>query len=118
MTVSELDYRMSSRELTEWMVYAQIEPFGPPRQDYHASLISTVIANSNGNKMKPEDFIKPFEYEKQEVVQEDPDKFSSKQEQMMAIFRAMAGAKNGKENDRDNRSWRDRSAGNCKRRNV
>lgn len=29
MTVSELLDRVSSRELTEWMVYAELEPFGP-----------------------------------------------------------------------------------------
>ena len=97
MTVSELDSRMSSREFTEWMVYAQIEPFGPVRQDYHASLISTVIANSNGNKMKPEDFIKPFKYETKQKPPPPTEKFSEKQEKMMSLFKAMSGAKNGKE---------------------
>lgn len=88
MTVSELDARMSSREFAEWMVYFQIEPFGPAREDYRAALISTVIANSSGNKMSPDDFIKPFEVEKEEVVAED--EFNSKQLQMMNIFKAMA----------------------------
>ena len=96
MTVSELDSRMSSREFAEWMVYSQIEPFGPVRQDYHASLISTVIANSNGGKMKPDDFIKPFEFEKKQEPPPDPEKFSEKQEKMMSLFKAMSGAKNGK----------------------
>ena len=73
MTVSELDARMTSREFAEWMIYFQIEPFGPARQDYHAALISTVVANSNGNKMTPDDFIKPFEIESREVevIEED-----------------------------------------------
>ena len=96
MTVSELDARMSSRELMEWMVYYSIEPFGPARQDYHAALISTVIANSNGNKMSPDDFIEPFKFEKGQPKAVDPDKFSSKQQEMMALFKAMAGANNGK----------------------
>lgn len=97
MTVSELDSRMSSREFAEWMVYSQIEPFGPVRQDYHASLISTVIANSNGSKMKPEDFIRPFEYDTKLPPPPPTEKFSDKQEKMMSIFKAMSGAKNGKE---------------------
>ena len=89
MTVSELDARMTSREFAEWMIYFQIEPFGPARQDYHAALISTVVANSNGNKMSPDDFIKPFEIESRvpEVIEED--EFSAKQLQMMSIFKAM-----------------------------
>ena len=89
MTVAELDDRMTSREFAEWMVYFQIEPFGPARQDYHAALISTVVANSNGNKMSPDDFIKPFEVVSRvpEVIEED--EFSAKQLQMMSIFKAM-----------------------------
>lgn len=94
--MSELDSRMSSREFMEWIIYAQIEPFGPARQDYHASLISTVIANSNGNKMNPDDFIQPFRYEKKVTQVSETDAFSDKQEQMMALFKAMSGAKNGK----------------------
>ena len=89
MTVGELDDRMSSREFTEWMIYSQIEPFGPARLDYHAALISTVVANSNGNKMSPDDFIKPFEIESREVEVIEEDEFSAKQLQMMSIFKAM-----------------------------
>ena len=89
MTVGELDTRMSSREFMEWMVYAQIEPFGPARQDYHASLISTVIANTQGNKVAPDDFIKPFEYIEAESVPEDPDSFTDKQLGMMQVFKSM-----------------------------
>ena len=89
MTVSELDARMTSREFAEWMIYYQIEPFGPARQDYHAALISTVVANSNGNKMSPDDFIKPFEVESREVEVIEEDEFSAKQLQMMSIFKAM-----------------------------
>ena len=88
--MSELDHRMSSREFMEWMVYSQIEPFGPVRQDYHASLISTVIANSTGNKMKPDDFIRPFKYEKKTTTA--PDEYTPQQQQMMALFQGLSGA--------------------------
>ena len=92
MTVGELDTRMSSREFMEWMVYAQIEPFGPARQDYHASLISTVIANTQGNKVSPDDFIKPFEYIEAEPEPTEPDTFTDKQLGMMQIFKSMGGS--------------------------
>jgi hypothetical protein len=92
MTVSELDTRMSSRELMEWMVYYQMEPFGPAREDYRAALVSTVVANSQGNKTTTDDFIKPFQFDKpKEVVEEG--QYDSKQQRMMALFKSMAGAK-------------------------
>ena len=104
MTVSELDVRMSSREFMEWMVYAQIEPFGPAREDYRSALISTVIANSTGNKMKPDDFIRPFSFEGDDEEVEEG-KFDSKQEAMMSIFKAMSKAKPDEDKQvRSNRS--------------
>ena len=96
MTVSELDVRMSSREFMEWIVYSQIEPFGPARNDYHAALISTVVANSQGNKTQPNDFIKPYEFPTTPVVLEgEAPGYSAKQASMMALFKAMSSTKNG-----------------------
>lgn len=65
MTVRELLERMSSRELTEWMAYAQIEPFGEERGDIRQAITSSLIANANRDPKKqskayePEDFM-PF----------------------------------------------------------
>lgn len=54
---------MSSRELSEWMAFSSIEPFGEVREDYRAGLICSVIANASGNykkHLKPDDFISLF----------------------------------------------------------
>ena len=98
MTVGQLDRTMSSRELTEWMVYFSIEPFGPAQEDYRASLLASVVANCNGAKTQPDDFIKPFsfaEYAAAKKEQEEQERFSRQQEAQMAILKRMMGAKNG-----------------------
>jgi len=61
MTVAELLDRVSGRELTEWMAFAQLEPFGS-RANYvgHAVTASTIanIYRSKGQKaFELDDFI-------------------------------------------------------------
>lgn len=49
--------RMSSRELTEWMAYATLEPFGAERGDLRAGIVASTIANVNRDpKSRPEPF--------------------------------------------------------------
>lgn len=60
MTVGELLARISSRELTEWMAYAQVEPFGEERGDLRAGIVASTIANVNRDTKKRR---KPFEPE-------------------------------------------------------
>jgi hypothetical protein len=62
MPVDEMLDRMSSRELTEWMVYEEENgPLGPGRSDQLAALVAAVIANANrskrGRTFKPADFM-------------------------------------------------------------
>jgi hypothetical protein len=59
MTVAELGDRMSSRELSEWMVFYTIEPFGGEVEDIRNAISTTAIVNSaNGIKqgVTPETF--------------------------------------------------------------
>jgi hypothetical protein len=53
MTVAELLGRISSRELTEWMAYSRLEPFGEERQDVRSAIIACTIANCNRGKNQP-----------------------------------------------------------------
>ena len=52
---------MNSRELTEWMAYAKLEPFGDLRADLRAGIVASTVANAQrGRKrrpLKPEDFM-------------------------------------------------------------
>ena len=42
--------RMSSRTLTEWMAYHNLEPFGDELLDIHFSNITATLANANRKK--------------------------------------------------------------------
>lgn len=52
-------------ELTEWMAYYQVEPFGQDTQYLGHAITSSVIANANRGKsskaFKPEDFMPKFD---------------------------------------------------------
>jgi len=72
MTVGELCRRTTSRELTEWMAYERLEPFGERViQMMLAQLTATVISLANGKKGKPvkaEDLMPRFVDEEDKVV--------------------------------------------------
>lgn len=42
--------RIDSRELSEWMVYYQIEPFGEERADIRQAITSCLLANIHRGK--------------------------------------------------------------------
>jgi len=64
MPVEYLLKNISARELTEWMVYYQLEPFGEERADLRAGIIGSTIANVNrgkgGKVFTPQDFMPKF----------------------------------------------------------
>jgi hypothetical protein len=65
MTVADLDSRLSSAELTEWIAFENITgPLGRRRQDIQSATIAATIANANrgkgGRKFKLSDFLIPY----------------------------------------------------------
>ena len=63
-TVKQLLAEMDSAELTEWMAYDQVEPFGEWRADLRAGIVASTIANAlrgrGSRPFRPEDFIPQF----------------------------------------------------------
>ena len=63
LPVREMLASMGSDELTEWMAYYQLEPFGDYRADYRSGVVASTFANAHRAKdagpFKPEDFM-PF----------------------------------------------------------
>lgn len=53
--------RMSSRQLTEWMIFYQLEPWGEKRADLRAGIVAATVANVHRGKkdkaLKAEDFM-------------------------------------------------------------
>ena len=50
MTVSELLNRISSREITEWMAFGQLEPFGAEAGYIGHAITASTVANVNRAK--------------------------------------------------------------------
>lgn len=46
MTVGELLARISSRELSEWAAYYELEPWGEERADLRAGIVASTMANT------------------------------------------------------------------------
>lgn len=62
-TVAELEETMSSRELTEWIAYNAVQPFGDTRADLRSAIIASTVANchrTSGTPFKVADFM-PYE---------------------------------------------------------
>jgi hypothetical protein len=59
MPVEEMLDRMSSRELTEWMAFAQVEPFGQEVDNWRFGMLAAVQVNLHSPKrrVKPEHFM-------------------------------------------------------------
>lgn len=63
MTVRELLTRIDSRELSEWMAFFELEPWGAEVDDWRAGLVASTIVNVNRDPKKraqpfqPKDFM-------------------------------------------------------------
>lgn len=57
MPVSKLLSSMGSREFSEWMEFARLEPFGPLREDQRSAEIAVRLANAYRGK----DVKKPYQ---------------------------------------------------------
>ena len=78
MTVKELNQRMDSRELSEWMAYYRIEPFGEERADLRQAQTSAILANvhrSDGKAFEVKDFM--FD-SSPEIKRQDPNDMKTK----------------------------------------
>ena len=63
---------MSSRELSEWIAYDALEPFGEQRADLRSAIVASTVANchrASGTPFSVSDFM-PFEERKRDVRQD------------------------------------------------
>lgn len=68
-TVAELEETLSSRELSEWIAFYAMEPFGEQRADLRSAIIAATVANCHrvsGTAFQPADFM-PYETRKKDV---------------------------------------------------
>jgi hypothetical protein len=92
MTVAELLSRTTSRELSEWMVYYELEPFGEERADLRSGIVASTIANVNRDPKKqkkpysPQDFLPKFEGGEGVKAALSPEALRRKWEMVVAAF--------------------------------
>ena len=85
--MAELLDRISSAELTEWMAYFKLEPFGTEVDMLGHAITSATIANTNrakGHKaFEPSDFMPDFEKESKSQSTEEMIQFAEYMTAMM-----------------------------------
>ena len=54
--------RLSSRQISEWMAYYAIEPFGEERADLRMAILASLIANVNRDPAKRREPFTPAEF--------------------------------------------------------
>jgi len=95
MTVSELLARISSAELTEWMAFDAVDPFGEQRADLRTGIVAAVTANHSfappESPRRPSDYMFFSDQQKREpdrgILLDDPE------EQARLIKRMVFGVK-------------------------
>jgi len=77
MPVGELLARTSSMELTEWMAYFELDPFGGERDDLRAGIVASAVANlglafarKRHRPFMPKDFMPRFDRPRQTMEQQ------------------------------------------------
>jgi len=86
---------LSGKQFTEWMAYAELEPFGEERADLRMAILASLIANVNRDPKKKSspyevsDFMPKFE-KKEPISKEDA--IAAIDAMMMALVAATRGA--------------------------
>jgi hypothetical protein len=57
----------------EWMEYERLEPFGAPRDNYHAALIATILANAYRDRKRAPIKMAEFFYQDPDSAREAAD---------------------------------------------
>lgn len=76
MTVERMLAEISAKELTEWMAFDTVEPFGGLQDEYRTGMIASTVANTTRDEKKkkepftPQDFMRP-EFLSEQPVEED-----------------------------------------------
>lgn len=88
MTVGELLARVTSAELTEWLAFAEVEPFGEERADLRAGIVASTVAAGYVGKGKrapgPQDFMPKFGRREKAGGRPSPEELRAKWEKVVA----------------------------------
>lgn len=97
MPVGQLLASISSRELTEWQAFYQLEPFGEERDDLRSGIVASTVANTARDPKQhrepflPRDFMPKFGDEDEEVEVDQEALWAKVNAVMFAIGGSVAG---------------------------
>ncbi len=84
---------VTSEELTDWLAFSRLEPWGDERADYHAAMICMICyqmwRGKNSPRMKLEDFIIKFLSEGRDAEPKTSEQLNT----MLQGYTAAAGGK-------------------------
>lgn len=83
---------MPSSELTEWIAYYTLEPFGQERDNWHAAQLASILVNVNRRKNSPPVSTQDFMY-----VDRKTTSIEKTQQFFAGLKRRAVGKKNGKD---------------------
>lgn len=90
MTVAELGQRMSSRELSEWMAFYQLEPFGPEADDLRNAISTAANVNTTRGAAGIKQSVKPQQFLIGEPIEQGHD-----ENPLLSKFMAISGRLEG-----------------------
>lgn len=91
-----MEGRLTSHELSEWIAYARVEPFGQTRDNWHmatlASLIYAVNRGEDSKELGPQDFM--WQVEPTEAEQRRQERIKAR-----GLWRRIVGGLTGNKNN-------------------
>lgn len=85
----ELLERVSSRELSEWMAYASIEPFGEFQSEWRMARLASVIAEPNRDEKKKSEPFTEKDFMRSEYLGEDPEEEDDEDKEQKLVKKIM-----------------------------
>ncbi|MCK9326632.1 MAG: hypothetical protein M0P69_14170 [Bacteroidales bacterium] len=93
MTVRELLARIDSRELSEWISYYEMEPWGTDVEDWRAGMVASTIANVNRDPKKQRKPYTPKDFMPQRIVEQKEEQSWEEQARLLEMWFRTAGKK-------------------------
>ncbi len=88
--------RISSQEISEWIEYYKLEPFGEERADLRAGIVASTTANASRDRRKRRKPFKPNEFMPRFGTEEPEAQSWERQLQIVEMLNAAFGGKDSR----------------------
>lgn len=91
MTVRELLARIDSRELSEWMAFFHLEPWGTEVEDLRAGIVAATVANANRDPKRQRKAYRPQDFMPQWHRRGPEEQTPEEQKRIIEMWHALLG---------------------------